>query len=736
MKRIAIYARKSVISDKGDSVKFQIQKCREHIELRLKDEEYEFIEYQDEGFTGANQFRPALQRLLRDISQGKINTLICYRLDRITRSVADFSVIYEILKKHGTGFISVSENFETTSPAGNAMLNIIIVFAELERNIISERIADNMFELAKTERWVSGKAPLGYKLHRYENSNKKKQTELVIDEETAPNVKLIFQKYAEFRSMSQLENYLLQNYIKSQNGNDLQTSQLALILKNPSYVKADERVKDFYVQQGAQFYGDVNGENGLMTYGKTKSLLTEQGKQGLTKNTADKWIISVGNHKGIIEPDIWLEAQKIMAENHNKFPHIQKSHTALVSGILCCAECGSVMMVSYGGMGRNNKKAYYYACKMRKKTKGIRCTNENARADKIDEAVRNILKEKHTNKELFLKDLKEQLKSGKLEIAQNPIEFIKSDIEKKENEIQRLVVRISRTDSDDLATNYENQIRSLKKDITSLSAELSAVSQKKTAVYETENILKYIERLLDKCGHVDELDLEEQRELVRMLFKKITWNAKTGELKVEYITDNDGGDNGGGGGSSIDNSDDYYDDTDSENISQFYSSTSQVIRNSYERFTAQTEPFALHRGGNHLKRFACADFVRQKRVAAVYNPRDCVHLMRLKFDFRRNAAESDVTAVVFARFGAVELFVVFAHERFAAVGVFENPVRERIFDTVLLFLREQSFVFVQHPVFFPLRIDVRVVNPHVAEIQRVADYFICVHARSAERCVR
>ena len=314
MTRIAIYGRKSVKSEKGDSIKNQLTKCREYVKLTAKnDEELVFAEYKDEGFTGANTFRPGFQKLIRDIEQSKIDKLICYRLDRITRSVADFSDINKTLEKHNVSFASVNESFDTSTPMGRAMLQIIIVFAQLERETIRERITDNMFELAKTERVIGGKAPLGYNLDRYEvEGTKKKQTRYEVDEATAPNIQLIFDKYIELRSMSRLESFLLQNRITSQNGKDLTTTQLSIILKNPTYARADERIKAFYVQQGAQFFGEVNGETGLLTYGKTKSSLTDRGKQSLTKKKPEEWTISVGSHPGIINADTWLEAQSII----------------------------------------------------------------------------------------------------------------------------------------------------------------------------------------------------------------------------------------------------------------------------------------------------------------------------------------------------------------------------------------------------------------------------------------
>ena len=544
MKQVAIYARKSVESDKGDSIQTQINKCKEYVRATAEDGvEYAFIEYADEGYTGAHTFRPAFQRLMRDVGQGKIDQLICYRLDRITRSAADFAGIDDLLQKNDVSFFSVSERFETSTIGGRAFLGIAIVFAQLERETIRERITDSMYELAKTDRWVAGEAPLGYKrLREKTEGSKKEQTVLVIDHITAASVQLIFSKYVELRSMTKLETYLLQKYVKSRNGNNLTTSQLAIMLKNPTYVQADERIKDYYLRLGASFYGDVNGACGLMLYGKSKGYMTEKGKYSFKKADPSNWVVSVGTHHGIIDADTWLEVQRIMAENSRSFPISQRSHIALVSSLLRCAECGTAMAVNFGKTDDDGNVAYYYHCKLRKRSNGVRCSNANARGDLVDQAVINEIKSKGIEKDAFLGGLREQLQKGKMELAHDPVAFIRGDIQKKEGQINRLVDRISLEGSEDMAARYEDQIRALQQDIVSLQAEILAIGAKKDNAHQSESVLAFLEKLLEKCELIDELELDERQELVRVLFKRILWHAETGTLSFEYANGDDGGD--------------------------------------------------------------------------------------------------------------------------------------------------------------------------------------------------
>lgn len=162
--KAAIYSRKSKFTGKGDSIGNQVQACKDYATNHLSEYNIdEFFIYEDEGFSGGNTNRPEFQRLIEDAKNKKFDFLICYRLDRISRTVSDFSSTLEMLKRNNIKFISVSERFDTSNPMGEAMIYIASVFAQLERRTIAERVRDNMIELAKTGRWLGGISPLGYK---------------------------------------------------------------------------------------------------------------------------------------------------------------------------------------------------------------------------------------------------------------------------------------------------------------------------------------------------------------------------------------------------------------------------------------------------------------------------------------------------------------------------------------------------------------------------------------------
>ena len=149
----AMYGRKSVYSDKSDSVANQERMCREYAGLRFHVDSFET--YSDEGLSGADTNRPGLKRLLADIEDGLVDALIVYQLDRLSRNVKDFANIYSKLEENNVMFISLKESINTDTPIGKAMMFITATFAQMERETIATRITDNLEGLARSGFWTT-----------------------------------------------------------------------------------------------------------------------------------------------------------------------------------------------------------------------------------------------------------------------------------------------------------------------------------------------------------------------------------------------------------------------------------------------------------------------------------------------------------------------------------------------------------------------------------------------------
>src|SRR6478735_3812849 len=152
--------------------------------------------YDDGGFSGGNTDRPALQRLLQDVQAGKIDVIVVYKVDRLTRSLADFAKLVELFDQHNVSFVSVTQHFNTTTSMGRLTLNVLLSFAQFEREVTSERIRDKISASKQRGMWMGGMPPLGF-----DAINRK----LRINTEEANIVRLIFQRYLELRSLSALQ---------------------------------------------------------------------------------------------------------------------------------------------------------------------------------------------------------------------------------------------------------------------------------------------------------------------------------------------------------------------------------------------------------------------------------------------------------------------------------------------------------------------------------------------------
>lgn len=176
------YVRKSKVTDKGESIENQTKRGISLCEMRG----WDYVVYEDYDFSGKTLDRPDFERMVKDAKNRKIDYIICYKLDRISRSVNDFSSLVEELDSLGVGFICIKDNFDTTSPMGRAMLYITAVFAQLERETIAERVRDNMIDRAKMGKWNGGPVPFGFDVHKEVTDNygrNKKISKLVINDQ-------------------------------------------------------------------------------------------------------------------------------------------------------------------------------------------------------------------------------------------------------------------------------------------------------------------------------------------------------------------------------------------------------------------------------------------------------------------------------------------------------------------------------------------------------------------------
>lgn len=284
----AIYARQSV--DKADSISVESQ--IEYCKYETRGEPYQV--YFDKGFSGKNTDRPQFLKMLSDVRCRKISRVICYKLDRCSRSILDFTKLMDEFRQYGVEFISCTEKFDTSTPMGRAMLSICIVFAQLERETIQQRIYDAYHARSKRGFYMGGRIPFGFCLETYTIGGKKTARYTSVPEEAD----ILKKMYAMYRNpkVSQADvAYMLNSsgYLNPRQKDTLwQRSHITRLLKNPIYVRSDQSVYNYYTEKNMTVINpqeEFIGINGCYRY----------------KKDGHPCIV-LAPHEGIIDSELWL----------------------------------------------------------------------------------------------------------------------------------------------------------------------------------------------------------------------------------------------------------------------------------------------------------------------------------------------------------------------------------------------------------------------------------------------
>ncbi len=540
--KIAIYSRKSKYTGKGDSIGNQIQMCKDYIKTHYGDKNHEFIIYEDEGFSGGNINRPKFQELLGAIKKEKFDILICYRLDRISRNVSDFSTTLDEIQSYGVDFISIKEQFDTTTPMGRAMIYIASVFAQLERETIAERVRDNMVELAKAGKWSGGRTPLGFNSENStyidEEGNERKLVKLVPNEEELKLVNLIYDTYLKEGSLHKTEVYFTSHNIKSNRNILFEKTSLKVILNNPIYAISSPTLKEWLDNDGWNVFGEPDGKHSYLSYNKTKQV-TRNGKSTRIFTDKENWIAAISNCPGVISADKWIQVQEQFKGNKGSFPKKARTHEAKLVGKIYCAHCNSYMQVVHGGIIKDTgKKQFYYTCSLKKKSKSELCSNKNVKVDDIEKLLLQEIEKLGKNKIDFIQNLKKKNEAAKktkdVKIKRTSIQ---KDIDAKQKILNNLVDKLAITD--DLDDIIIQRIKSTKNEIQELQKELDKISKDIEESNYTKLDLAFIESLLEKCSHITTLNIDEQKLLISVLVDKILYDGSTKDVTVYFIGSGD-----------------------------------------------------------------------------------------------------------------------------------------------------------------------------------------------------
>ncbi len=351
---IVLYARKSVERENSISCETQLEYCKSMLKPDERDEKV--IPIVDNGFSGGNVNRDGFQKMMKLVRQGKAKKVIVYRLDRISRSLSDFVNILQEFKEHGVEFVSSQESFDTSSPYGEMLVKLLMVFAEFERTSIIERVTQAYAHRSEMGFYMGGRQPYGFELVPTVIHNIKTKMLSPIPSE-AEQVRYIFEVYAQENvSLRQLLKILVAESREPLNGSSWTTAKLSTLLKNPIYVKADSDVYDYYDRHGVQMVTDLSmftGENGAQLYGHTKH-------NPESSDWSDMKLVLL-SHPGLVDSDIWLKCQRKLEKN-KQIGNSVSNRTSWLAGKVICEKCGHTMTTVKGKPNKDGEIRRYFNC--------------------------------------------------------------------------------------------------------------------------------------------------------------------------------------------------------------------------------------------------------------------------------------------------------------------------------------------------------------------------------------
>jgi len=487
MIRCAIYTRKS--TEEGLAMEFNsLDAQREAAEAFILSQRHEGWvvlpeQYDDGGFTGGNMERPALKRLLADVEAGKIDTVVVYKVDRLSRSLLDFSQIMGTLDRDGCSFVSVTQQFNTTHSMGRLTLNILLSFAQFEREIIAERTKDKMSAARKKGKWVGGSLILGYDLNP-------ERTRLVINETEAEQVRAIFRLYMERQSI---------------------------------LATATELNRRGWPRKTWQNKNGTTAGGGPWTKPNLLGLLTNVGYLGKVAYGGE---IYQGEHEAILDEKTWTAAQEVLKRNaRDGGAGVRNKYGALLRGLLVCGTCGCAMPHSYTCKGKTRYR--YYVCQKAMRRGWSECKTRSIPAQEIEDFVLRRLARIGSEPELA-EDVARQAREEHQRQG-DALRSEKATLEKSLREQARAVVGLlNDANASARLADLEAQIRAGEARMVAIAGELAALGRRQIDSGDVTNALRQF------TGITQVLTPAERERLVHLLVERVVYDGVKSSVSITF----------------------------------------------------------------------------------------------------------------------------------------------------------------------------------------------------------
>ena len=492
-KRVAIYTRQSV--DRSTEMELgSLQAQREAIAAYVKSQAGEgwFAlpeKYDDGGFSGGTMERPAFQRMLADIRAGRIDIVACYKIDRLSRSLLDFAEIMRLFGDHGVTFVSVTQSFNTTTPMGTLTLNVLMSFAEFERQVIAERTRDKIAAMRRRGIWCGGHPLIGY-----DNVDGR----LKVNEDEAIRVREIFALYLKLGSMS----------------------KVLVELDRRGWVNKTHVTKRGKVMRGKPF--DLNALNRLL-----KSPL-------VVGRVPYRDEVHPGAHTAIVDENLWTAVQHQLATNRERAGADQRNkHGAVLRGIIHCARCGSRMINHF--TTRGPKSWHFYVCPTLNNGSPKKCRGSRVPAGEIEkfvlDRIRGIARDPTIIAETILA-VRAENERKKPELI-GELNRIGIDLRKLDEERRNLVRAISVSPA--AANSLGVRLGEIDERSEKLSARESELRREVATIDMFTVNADDVTAALSRFDPVwDQLIHQERARLLQLVIERINFDAAGGEVEIKF----------------------------------------------------------------------------------------------------------------------------------------------------------------------------------------------------------
>jgi site-specific DNA recombinase len=490
--RCAIYTRKSTeegLQQEFNSLDAQ-REASEAFVASQKNEGWQAItdHFDDGGYTGSNMDRPALKRLLAAVDARSVDCVVVYKVDRLSRSLLDFARIVEIFDRNSVSFVAVTQQFNTTSSLGRLTLNILLSFAQFEREIISERTRDKMSAAPRKGKWVGGHPVLGYDIDA-------KGGRIIINPVEAEQVRTIFGLYLKRGSLLPV----LQ-----------ETQRIGLASKRWT-------TEEGKVRGGKPF-----------TRGSLHAILTNVSYTGMIDH---KGVLYQGEHDQIIDRETWERVHQTLQRNGgDKGATVRNKLGALLRGLLFCVPCETPMMHTY--TMRNSKRYRYYVCYNAQQRGWQNCETKSVSAEAIETAVLDSIRRIGTDPKLA-----EAVAAEALDQSARRRRDLDQELDTQRRSLRQLNQNLARDAADtsvdsgarfDRLVSLQKEIETAESRLAQLAAERKVLDAERINGEDLRNTLAEFEAIWTS------LTTREQEQLIQLLVTRVGYDGRTCKVTVNF----------------------------------------------------------------------------------------------------------------------------------------------------------------------------------------------------------